>query len=114
MRAKVMLVEDPGLSDWLLKLAETPSEHFLHALSVAALKATDEDYCTIRPSLMELKRKYSCSESRGKSDASAIASHKGTAKSGETAIGGRADGTEPFTPSLPLFPLHVTPNDLLT
>jgi hypothetical protein len=39
-------------------LGETPLDGSLYAISVAATKATDEDYSIIRPALRDLKRKY--------------------------------------------------------
>lgn len=51
--------EDAEMSDWLLRLGESPPGQFLCALAKAVLKATEEDYSIIRPALMDLKRKYS-------------------------------------------------------
>jgi hypothetical protein len=50
--------EDRELKDWLSVLGDTYLDGFLYAISVAATKATDEDYSIIRPALMDLKRKY--------------------------------------------------------
>lgn len=56
---KLILFDDLEMSEWLLKLIANSSEQFLHALSEAVLKASDEEYAIIRPALMELKRKHS-------------------------------------------------------
>lgn len=62
--------EDVEMSDWLLRLEESPPGQFLYALAKAVLKATEEDYSIIRPALMELKRKYSEIKRRSDSTAS--------------------------------------------
>jgi hypothetical protein len=56
---KLILFDDVEMSEWLLKLTDNSSGQFLHALSDAVLKATDEEYAIIRPALMDLKRKHS-------------------------------------------------------
>lgn len=56
---KLILFDDAEMSEWLLKLTDNSSGQFLHALSEAVLKATDEEYAIMRPALMDLKRKHS-------------------------------------------------------
>jgi hypothetical protein len=49
---------DEQITDWLTKAAENAPGHFLAALWGAVMKVSDDDYCIIRPALMELKHKY--------------------------------------------------------
>ena len=49
---------DRDVTEWLLQLSSSRSEHFLCALSDAVMRADDDDYSIIRPALMDLKRKY--------------------------------------------------------
>jgi hypothetical protein len=56
---KLILFDDVEMSEWLLKLTDNSSGQFLHALSEAVLKASDEEYAIIRPALMDLKRRHS-------------------------------------------------------
>lgn len=55
---KLILFDDAEVSEWLLRLTDSSAGQFLHALSAAVLKATDEEYAIIRPALMDLKRRH--------------------------------------------------------
>lgn len=56
--ATLTALDDRKLSEWVMALGGERSGHFLCALAEAVMKADAEDYSVIRPTLMNLKRKY--------------------------------------------------------
>lgn len=59
MRPNIVAFDDRALIDWLLKLVQERSPHFLSFLAEAAMLADAEEYAIIRPGLLLLKRKES-------------------------------------------------------
>lgn len=51
--------DDAELNEWLMQAIEESSEQFLPALAEAALVACAEEYCLLRPALINFKRRYS-------------------------------------------------------
>lgn len=58
MKSKLIAFDDTELCDWLIALIEDGAENFLCGLAEAVLTADAENYSVIRPSLIELKRRY--------------------------------------------------------
>jgi hypothetical protein len=58
-RDKPVAFDDGDLRDWLIDVIQDGSHHFLCAFAEAVVTASAEDYCVVRPVLIELKRKYS-------------------------------------------------------
>lgn len=56
--ARLTALDDRELGEWVMALGGERSGHFLCALAEAVMKADAEDYSVIRPTLMNLKRKY--------------------------------------------------------
>jgi len=78
-RFKLTALDDGDISEWLMRLTEVRSGHFLCALSEAVIRADGEDYAIIRPALMNLKRKYSVPKPHLEDTYSAFAGRKGVA-----------------------------------
>jgi len=58
MKDKPIAFDDRELRDWLIELIEDGSQDFLSALAEVAVTANAEEYCVIRPALLEFRRKY--------------------------------------------------------
>ena len=51
--------DDPELTDWLLTIVNgDQAGDFLKALATAALRADHENYPLLRPSLLEISKRY--------------------------------------------------------
>jgi len=63
MKDKPTAFDDRELSDWLMNLIADGSQDFLSSLAEVAVTADAEDYCVIRPALVEFRRRY-CDRAR--------------------------------------------------
>jgi hypothetical protein len=65
-QANVIAFDDTELNEWLMQAIEEGSGQFLPALAEAAVIACAEEYCLVRPVLINLKRKYSFQSPAGR------------------------------------------------
>lgn len=85
LEANLSAFDDLEMSEWLLRVRDNSLGQFLRALSEAVLMATDEDYAIVRPSLMELKRKYSELKRKSEMMSNLVPRKNRTSESGRTA-----------------------------
>jgi hypothetical protein len=85
LEANLGAFDDVEMSEWLVTVRDNSLGQFLRALSEAVLMATDEDYAIVRPSLMELKRKYSELRRKAEIVNNLAARKNGTGEGGRTA-----------------------------
>jgi hypothetical protein len=79
-QANVIAFDDTELNEWLMQAIEEGSGQFLPALAEAAVIACAEDYCLVRPVLIDLKRKYSFASPAGRQTKQMVTVGKGGAR----------------------------------